>query len=183
MSRKQSKLENPRRLVELKPEITLKKIGLGESDVLCDIGAGSGVFTIPAAKITNNSVIALEISDELLEIIKEKAKSQNLSHISTIKVTDDQYDIEEETVDFVILVTVLHEIEKKDALLSEIKRILKSTGKLAIIEFHKQQTPMGPPVSHRIGKEEVVTICGGYGFNVFDEFDLGDNFYCILLNT
>lgn len=179
MSHKQNKLENPERLAELSPETTLKRIGLGKSDVLCDIGAGSGIFTIPAAKMTNNLVMALELSDELLDIIKEKAKNQNLDNISVIKVTEDRYNIDAETVDFAILVTVFHEIENKDTLLSEIKRVLKKSGKLAIIEFHKRQTPMGPPVSHRIGKEDVAAICGGHGLNVSDEFDLGDNFYCI----
>ncbi|MTI60219.1 MAG: methyltransferase domain-containing protein [Firmicutes bacterium] len=182
MSHKQNKLENPERLAELSPQETLKKIGIHENDVICDIGAGSGVFAIPAAKITNNTVYALDINNELLEIIKEKAKKEKLSNIKTMKVTGDHYDIEADTVDCVILVTVLHEIENKDFILTEIKRIIKSRGKLAIIEFQKQQTPMGPPVSHRIGRDEVIRHCGSFGFSQIDELYLGDNFYCIVLN-
>ncbi len=182
MKYKHNKLENPERLAELSPKGTLKRIGLGECSVLCDIGAGSGIFTIPAAKITNNTVFALEVNDEMLEIIVEKAKNEKLSNINTMKVTGDRYDIKSDTVDFVILVTVLHEIANKDALLTELKRIIKSSGKLAIIEFHKEKTPMGPPVSHRIGKDEIIKICGKYGFSMSDEFDLGGNFFCIVLN-
>lgn len=181
MKNTQNKLENPERLIELDPEGTLKKIGLGENDVVFDIGAGSGIFTIAAAKITNNSVYALDINDEFLEIIKAKANNEKLFNIKTMKVLDTHYDIGAELVDLVILVTVLHEIENKDALLSELKRIIKNTGKIAIIEFRKQQTPMGPPVERRVGKDEVIKMCGRYGFNKSDEFDLGNNFYCIVL--
>ena len=180
MKHSQNKFEKQERILELNPEGTLKKIGLGENDVVFDIGAGSGVFTIPAAKITNNFVYALEINDEFIEIIKEKANSEKLLNIKTMKVSDNHYDIGANLVDVAILVTVFHEIKNRESLLCELKRIIKSTGKIAIIEFRKKQTPMGPPVEHRIGKDEITTIFSGYGFNVSDEFDLGDNLYCIV---
>lgn len=180
MSHSQMKFENPVRLSELNPKETLERIGLGQQDVICDIGAGSGIFTIPAAKMTSNSVFALDINDEFLNIIEEKMKSENLSNIRTIKVSSDFFDIQSNTVDFAILVTVLHEIDNKDTFLSEIKRMIKNTGKLAIIEFHNRQTPMGPPVTHRISKEEVITMCNKYGFSPLNEFSLGENYYCVV---
>ncbi|MEI8199836.1 MAG: methyltransferase domain-containing protein [Eubacteriales bacterium] len=183
MDHKQNKLENPERLAELSPKETLMRIGLGEQDIICDIGAGSGIFTVPAARITKNTVFALETNDEFLEIIKEKAVIEDLPNIITMKVTGDHYDIQPETVDVVILVTVLHEIEDKNALLTEFKRIMKNNAKLAVIEFHKRQTPMGPPVAHRLSKEEVAEMCGQFGFVKTGDFDLGENLYCVLLES
>jgi len=183
MEHRQNKLENPERIAELSPKETLMRIGLGEQDIICDIGAGSGIFTIPAARITVNTVFALDINDEFLAVINEKAAVQNLPNIITMKVTGDHYDIEAGTVDVVILVTVLHEIDDKGALLAEFKRIMKNKAKLAIIEFHKCQTPMGPPSAHRLGKEEVDEMCGAFGFVKTVEFDLGDNLYCLLFES
>jgi len=183
MDHKQNKLENPERMAELSPKETLMRIGVGEHDVICDIGAGSGIFTIPAARITKKTVFALEINDEFLEVIKGKAVIANLPNIITMKVTGDHYDIQSATVDDVILVTVLHEIEDKNSMLAEFKRIMKSKAKLAIVEFHKRQTPMGPPVLHRLSKEEVAEMCGTYGFDMTGEFDLGENLYCLLLES
>lgn len=183
MDHKQNKLENPERLAELNPKETLARIGIDEQAVICDIGAGSGIFTIPAARITANTVFALEINDEFLEIIKRKADDENLPNIITMKVTGDHYDIQADTVDVVILVTVLHEIEDKKAMLSEFKRIMKSRAKLAVVEFHKRQTPMGPPVLHRYGKEETALLFGAFGFEQTDEFELGENLYCLLFES
>jgi len=183
MSHQVSKFENPTRLAELNPKETLRRIGLSEYDVVCDIGAGSGIFTIPAAQLTSNSVFALDINDEFLEIIKGKANDEELPNIKPMKVAGDHYnyDIEVNSVDLVIMVTVFHEIADKEPLFTELRRILKSSGKLAIIEFHQRQTPMGPPVSHRIGREQVIELGKVKSFGISDEFDLGDNFYCIVL--
>lgn len=176
------KLESPERLSELSPEETLKRIGLGENDVVCDIGAGTGVFTIPAAQITKNSVFALDKNDELLEIIQQKARDKELANIKTVKVINNSFDIEDNSADFVILVTVLHEIEDKDAFLTEIKRIMKSTGRLSIIEFHRK-APMGPPDALRLEVDEVSAMCSRVGLTLVDEFDIGSNFYCVVLNA
>jgi precorrin-6B methylase 2 len=74
-----NRFENPERIKELNPAKTLKRIGLKNGDIICDIGAGSGIFYIPAAKLTSNLVYSLEINDEMLKIIDEKARKEGLS--------------------------------------------------------------------------------------------------------
>lgn len=180
MNHKQLKFENPLRIEELKPTETLKKIGLEENHVICDIGAGSGIFTIPASMITNNKVYALEINDEMLSVIGEKAKSQGIKNIQLIKVQDENFDMEDHSVDIVIMVTVLHEIENKFAFLGEVKRILSENGRIAVIEFHKWQTPMGPPTEHRMSKDEVIDHMKDIGYAVKEDIDLGENYYCLV---
>lgn len=76
-----------------------------------------------------------------------------------------------------VIVTVLHEIEDKETMLKEIKRILVPEGKLMIIEFHKRKTPMGPSVGHRISEEFVEELCNSSGLKTISKFSLGDNFY------
>lgn len=155
---------------------------MGKNDVVCDIGAGTGIFTIPAAQITKNIVYALEIKDEFLEIIKEKADNQKLPNIKTMKVIGNSFDIEEGSVDFIILVTVLHEIEDKAAFLTEVKRIMKGKAKLSIIELHKN-TLIGSPNAPRLDMDEVAAICMGAGFTMIKEFNLGSNYYGVVLNA
>jgi Methylase involved in ubiquinone/menaquinone biosynthesis len=176
----QEKLENPARLAELNPEETLKRIGLKNGETVCDIGAGSGIFTIAAARLTDSPVYALDINEELLKVIRDKAGQKKLGNVLASRVNGYQYDIAGGSVDLAMLVTVLHEIEEKDDLLNEIKRILKKTGKLAVIEFHKAKTPLGPPEGPRIAREEVLSLCSGHGLLAKDAFDLGDNMYCIV---
>ena len=180
MNQKQTKYESPIRLAELKPVETLRKIGLQDNHIVCDIGAGSGIFTIPAANFTNNTVYALEINDEMLEIIQRKAQSEGITNIKPIKVKNDHFDMEKDSVDIVLMVTVLHEINNNSVILKEVNKILKDDGKFVIIEFHKRETPMGSPTAHRIDKIEVEVMLRNRDFTVLDNFDLGDNFYCLV---
>jgi len=183
LNSKIAKFENPVRLEELKPEETLLKIGLQDNHDLCDVGAGSGVFTFPAAAmLTKGKVYALEINDEMLAVMEEKSKKAGISNIEFIKVQDNRFEIESYSVDIVLMVTVLHEIENKNVILQEVKRVLKDTGKFAVIEFHKRETPTGPPTTHRLGKDEVEDLLTKAGFRVKENFDLGENFYCLVFS-
>lgn len=183
MNNKQIKFENPIRIEELKPSETLRRIGVKENHVICDIGAGSGIFTIPAAKLTKETVYALEIDDEMLALISDKAEKEDIKNIHPIKVNNSRFDVPNKVADIVFLVTVLHEIKEKTVFLSEIKRVLKEDGKIAIIEFHKRQTPMGPPIGHRLGKEGAMEVFNNVGLIIVEEFDLGPNYYCSVFSN
>lgn len=177
-----NKLEAPWRVKELNPSDTLRRVGVNENSILCDIGAGTGLFSIPAAFITTNNVFAIDIEQELVDFLRRKAEKESLTNLVSILAKGFNYNIDDKIVDFVIMVTVFHEILEKDTLLKEINRILSVNGKVVIIEFHKKETPFGPPLFHRIGKDEVISFCEAHGFYKNIEFNLGANFYCIVFN-
>ena len=179
MAHKIEKLENPARLAELSPEKTLKRIGLEQGMAFADIGAGTGIFAIPAAKMTREKVFALEISDEMIQLLNQRKEEAGLDNLDVRKVEED-LPLDDKSCDLILMVTVFHELDDKDGMLQEIRRTLKTNGRLAIIEFHGYETPMGPPVPHRIAKESVQTHAEANGFHLVESFDLGDNFYCQL---
>ncbi|MBP1761397.1 MAG: methylase involved in ubiquinone/menaquinone biosynthesis [Firmicutes bacterium] len=180
MNRKQMKLENPKRIEELSPLKTLQKIGIEENQVVCDIGAGTGIFTIAAATMTRNTVYGLEIDKEMLNLIEAKAKQNDLTNIRLIEVRGDHFAMEDGSVDIVLMVTVLHEIDNKAAMLSEINRILRDDGKCAVIEFNRRDAQTGPPMDIRLDKPELETIFTNHGFRKIDNFDLGEDMYCMV---
>ena len=86
MTDKAKKFENPARLDELSPESTLIRAGLSEGMSLCDIGAGTGIFSVAAARISSAAVNALDISDEMLEIISRKKAEVNLQNLNILNL-------------------------------------------------------------------------------------------------
>lgn len=175
-----NKLENPERMAELDSKNTLIKSGFKDGMTLCDIGAGTGIFSFAAGEISNNDIYALEISDDLVELLNSRIVEKNIKNLKVMKVHSDILPLEDGVCDIVIMATVLHEIEKKMFMLNEIKRILKEKGKLVVIEFHKKTTPIGPPVDRRISEEYVEKLCNSNGFKIIDKFVLGENFYCMI---
>lgn len=174
------KLERPDRLAELAPEATLARIGFARGDSVCDIGAGSGIFTLPAARGTSGPVYAVDPNEGLLQVLETRASAEGLTNIKILRTGAFAYDIPTGGVDLVLLVTVLHEIEAKADLLREVVRILKPSGTLCVIEFKKEPTPFGPPLDHRIGIDAVVSVCADSGFTEKERFVLGENLYCVM---
>lgn len=171
------KLDNPMRRKEIPPMETLKRFGLKADDIVVDIGCGTGYFTMPALEIVDGAVYAIDLSQEMLDEVKKKSTSERLN---LIKSDESGLILEDESSTFAILSMVLHEVEDGKAFLAEIGRILKSGGKLAIIEWQKAAMPMGPSLDHRISSDDIVSLSGEI-FQLTDQVKINDMFYgCIL---
>lgn len=172
---KREKLENPARIKELDPMGTLKKIGFQAGETLCDIGAGSGLFSLAAASMSARYVWALDTDEDILADLQQR--SAGMTNLQTITVNGFHYPLLDHSADWVLLVTVLHEIAEKKELFAEIRRIIAADGNICLIEFRGERTPMGPSPEYRIGAETAEKIFNDEGFVKTAEFLLGDNLY------
>lgn len=179
---KKSKLDNEWRRENLPPYNTIEAFGLSASDTVMDVGCGIGYFTIPMADILDkkNKIYALDISDEMLEEVERKANISKIENIITVKV--DEYDLKlpEGMCSFAFIANVLHEIEDRNRYINEINRILKTEGKIGIIEWEKKQTEKGPPVEHRADKIEILNLLESNGFKIINKLEFSDCFYGII---
>ena len=172
------KLEHPARLAELSPPETLARLGLEDGMTFADIGAGTGIFTTVAAEITHASIYATDPSAGMREILSSKKSALALDNA---EILPDVYDLTEQTIDLALLCTVLHEIDVQEAFLTQIAARLKPVGKLAVIEFHKNQTPNGPPLAIRLSPEDVLSLAKPAGLCEGDRFVLGESYDVLLL--
>lgn len=180
-----SKLDSEWRRKSLPPELTLEKLGLDTEDILADIGCGIGYFTIPAAKILNpgNIIYALDTSAVMLEGLKERALESGVSNIITIQTEEYDLKLPDEVISFGLLVNVFHEIEEKQKFIQEIKRVLKPEGCLAIIEWKKESMEMGPPVSHRLSAEEIITILERENFKPYSKMEINGTYTALVFKA
>ena len=172
------KLDSPERRRELPPQETLERFGLRNigGATFLDIGCGIGYFTIPAAQIlTGGSVIGIDVCDEMLEHAWER--SDELTNIDFRKSEEYSFPLEDTSVDFALMSNVLHEVEDKVKYLLEVKRVLKAEGELYIVEWDKREMEQGPPVEHRLSKDEVKSLCEKAGFNGFIEVEVSKKLY------
>ncbi len=128
-------LDNPiRRLVHNPQEILGGHIKPGQT--VLDLGCGPGTFSIAMAKMVGESgrVIAVDIQEEMLQIVRKKAAQQGLeSRIITHKSGQDRIGLSEK-VDFALAFYMVHEVPNAKAFLKEIASVLKPNGKLLIVE-------------------------------------------------
>jgi len=172
------RLETPARLKELAPPETLALLGLKEGMTFADIGAGTGIFTTVAAAITRAQIFAVDPSAGMRTILQEKKNELDLQQV---EILSDVAELPEQSVDLALLCTVLHEIKDQEAFLKQIASCLKPGGTLAVIEFHKQPTPYGPPPEIRISPEDVLRLSAPAGLVESERFTLAESYYCVCM--
>lgn len=181
-SKNKSKLDNEWRRQNLPPSKTLERIGLKPSDTVADIGCGIGYFSIPAAEMLTdrNKVFALDTSEEMLTEVEKRALVAGVSNVVTINTEEYDLKLPNDSITFALLVNVLHEINDRKRFIGEIKRILKPEGRLAVVEWKKEDMEMGPPTGHRIGFDETVKLITEEGLSMIDEMEFTGVFYGIV---
>jgi len=149
------KLDNPERRKLLPPHKLLELLEIQDNDILIDLGAGTGYFTIPAASLTRNKVYALDVEPQMLQYLGKRVEEQKLDNVELIEGAIEHIPLAGQIADHVIASFVLHEVEPLEKGLQEMGRVLKPGGKVLCIEWEKKQTVQGPPLHHRIQSNEL----------------------------
>jgi len=70
---------------------------------------------------------------------------------NVVTINTEEYDLElpYDSITFVLLVNVLHEIDDRKRFIGEIKRIFKPDGRLAVVEWKKENIEIGPSAGHQ----------------------------------
>lgn len=147
---KAEKLLDPKRKELVSPEQVLSLLEIQEGEMVADLGAGNGYFTVPIAKITKETVYAVDVQPQMLDFLKEHAQKEGVTNIECITSNINDVPLNSDSVDKVLIAFVIHEIPNLDDVLNEVKRILKPNGKFLILEWEAVESEMGPPLHERI---------------------------------
>lgn len=122
-------------------EEVLPEIGIKDGQTILDFGCGTGLYTVPAAKLVGRKgkVYALDKNAEALKTVKESATNGGLGNVETILSSDLSIGVENETVDVALLYDVIHLVEDRKKLFVEIYRILKPNGIASIYPMHVEK--------------------------------------------
>jgi len=135
-------LETPTRVVSLKVPETIAALKLKPGQVVADIGAGSGVFSLPLARAVKpgGSVYAVDIDKELVDHVTEAATEQGLTNVQGVvgQATDPSMP---DNVDMAFINDVLHHIANRALYVKNLAEYLKPGGRIAVIEFTPEQSP------------------------------------------
>lgn len=148
------KLTGREREALLPPAQVLNDIGIGAKTTWADIGCGTGFFTIPlAAKV--QQVFALDIRPEMLDDLRKSLVQQQISNVTVLQSEESRFPLSAQLVDGILISLVLHEVDHPIEFFGELNRILKSGGRVVVIEWIKAVMEIGPPIDHRLSVEQL----------------------------
>lgn len=165
--------EDPSRAEWQKPEKVVEALALKVGDVVADLGAGSGYFSVLFSRRVGDKgrVYATDVEQGMVDYIKKRMEKEGLKNITPGLCEPDNPGLVEKSVDLLFICDTWHHIPEHPAYLQKIARALKSGGRLAIVDFKKEPTPEGPPLRMRLSREEVVHEVTKAGYALSKEFD------------
>lgn len=156
-------------------------------DHVTDFGSGHGYFSILMAHAVcaDGRVYAIDIQRSMLDVVRAKAKLENLLNIEFIWSDLEQptgSKLKDNFIDLVLIGNALFQAEQKENMLKEAWRILRPDARMAIIEWDpaQQNNSFGPPKELRIAKETVMNLCSNLSFVLEKEFNTGGHHYGLL---
>ena len=166
------------------PTKNLKSLRLRENMIVVDLGAGTGFYSLAAAHIvTSGKVYAIEVIRDYVAVIGKKAKEAHLNNVEAIwgnveKVGGTK--VRNGLADAVIASNILFQVEDKDKFLEEIKRILKPSGEVLLIDW--SDSPAAGTESHSlITKSKAKEMFEQKGFMFLRDIDAGAHHYGMIL--
>jgi len=175
------RLERPDRLPGLKIDEVIRALALKDGDVIADIGAGPGVFSMAFARAVapSGKALAVDIWPELLNYINAKAAKEGLDNVQTILARPDDPMLPPGQVDIAFFHDVFHNVPDRQAYLEVLASYLTPGGRIAIIE-QKYDDPIAMKwdvPENRIKPEQVEAWMSNIGFKLIGQYDmfLGEN--------
>jgi ubiquinone/menaquinone biosynthesis C-methylase UbiE len=167
-------LESPTRISGQKVDEVLSRLQLRRGMVVADIGAGSGLFSRPMAKVVSPAgiVYAVDIQQDLLNYINQRDQQEGISNVKTVLGEFDDPKLPTRNVDVALINDVLHHIEHRAAYLKALGTYLNPSGRIAIIEMNKDD----PNTPHRnqpellVSHEQISAWMSDAGFRLAQEF-------------
>lgn len=170
------------KLMFSEPSKNIEQLGIQAGQEIADLGSGSGAYTIASAKalISTGKVYAIDINKELLNKVKNEGIKQGLYNIEVIWGDIDAPNgtkLRDFSVDIALVCNILFQVENKDVLVKEVRRILKPGGRALVVDWSDSFGGIGPKPQSVFGLEKAKEIFEKNGFHVEREFSAGSHHY------
>ncbi|HYY97705.1 MAG TPA: class I SAM-dependent methyltransferase [Pyrinomonadaceae bacterium] len=159
--------EDPNRAQNLQVERVMDILGVKAGSGVADIGAGSGWFTVRAARRVGDGglVYAVEINADYLKHIEERAAREKLSNVRAVLGREEDPLLPDASVDAVLLLKTYHEVAQPVALLRHVRRAMRAGARLGVIDRN------GKGDDHGLDADVVIKEAGRAGFKLVEQYD------------
>src|SRR6201997_1827062 len=173
--------DSPGRDERLQIDRVMDILGIGAGKDVADIGAGSGWFTVRAARRVGERgvVYAVDINPESMRFVDERAKKEKLHNVKTILSKADDPLLPAGAVDSVLLLKTYHEVAEPVALLRNLRASLRPGAKVGIIDRN------GNGEDHGVNRDVVLHEAAEAGYRLLEQYDFvkGDKMDYFLVFT
>ena len=135
-----------------KPERVLRALRVRRGDVIADVGAGPGFWTLPLARRVGRRghVFAVDPEPAALDVLQRRLAQAGVRNVTPVLSDDAEPRLPDGACDLAVMVNVYHHFAEPAAFLKRVARCLKPGGRLVNIDWADRDTPKGPPAHRRV---------------------------------
>lgn len=151
-------LERADREKEESPTKMLEALKIKEGQVIADVGAGSGYHAFRMSKSVGDKgkVLAVDIQQEMLDLMDKRAKKEKITNVETVKGTINDPKLPKAGVDLILMVDVYHEFEFPFEMTEKLVEALKPGGRLVFVEFRSEDNEVPIKLVHKMSERQVL---------------------------
>jgi len=151
----------------------LEVLKLKPGQVVCDLGAGNGFYTLKIAEqvAPDGRVLAVDIQPEMLTMLRARARTADIENVEPVLGTLIDPNLPAGKVDLVLCVDAYHEFSHPVHMLREIRAALAPEGRLVLVEFRAEDPTVPIKKLHKMSKQQVVKELAANGFRLVEQFD------------
>lgn len=163
--------DDPARDAWQKPREVVAALGLAPGATVVDLGAGTGYFArdLAAAVGATGTVLAVDTEPALVAYLRERAEKEGLANVVPVLASPDNPRIPRGSADVVLVVDTYHHIDDRVAYLRRLAGALRPGGRVAVVDWQKRPLPVGPPVAHKLARQQVVDEMRRAGYRLVGE--------------
>lgn len=163
-----ARLERPERVAGLKVDEILAALQLKPGQVVADIGAGPGIFSLPIAKAVGPSgkVYAEEVDQAFVDRINVRRVEQNFTNVVGVLGKYDDPGLPARDVDLAFFHDVLHHVEHRQVFMKNVASYVKPGGRVAIVEYDASTGPHKDAPTLQITRAQLDALMAEVGFAV-----------------
>jgi len=150
-------LERPEREREERTDLLVNALPLEPDDVVADIGAGTGYFSIPIARrVPQGRVLAVDIQQQMLDIIEERKRQGAPGNIEPVLGTITDPNLPSNGVDLILLVDAYHEFSHPSEMGQAMANALRPGGKVVLIEYRAEDPSVPIKRLHKMSEGQSI---------------------------
>ena len=177
-------LEQASRVDNLKVDEIVTRVALKPGQVVADLGAGTGLFSVPLAKAVGSSgrVYAVDIDKGFFPHITEKAGEQHLTNVKTVlgEFTDPKLPARD--VDLAFMHDVLHHVQDRATYIRNAARYLKPSGRFVVVDYKPEQSPHKDQPELVVSEEQATAWMKAAGLSKVDRVAMFPDKYFLIFS-
>ena len=154
------KLEGPDREAWQKPDQLVAALRLRSGDVACDVGAGPGYLALRMARAvgTGGEVYAIDVEPRMVEALRRRAREAGMKNIRAILAMPGRGALPPRRCHLILIVNTFHHFPDGAAYLRGLASRLVPGGRIVVVDFHRRELPVGPPLEHKVSRADFLAV-------------------------